>query len=80
MGGCCVLFWPGMTKQIEDFVSNCFTCNIYQKNKLKEYPWEKLGCDLLYFKGSNYLIVVDYFSKFVEIAKLVDNTSSMVIE
>lgn len=46
-----------MSKQIEDFESNCFTCSIPEQNKLNElmiapkistYSWEKLGCDLFY--------------------------------
>lgn len=40
-------------------------------------PWEKVG--LFHFKGSEYLLCVDYFSKFPEISKLRDTTSGSVI-
>ncbi|XP_021341716.1 uncharacterized protein K02A2.6-like [Mizuhopecten yessoensis] len=42
-------------------------------------PWQRAGTDLFYFKGSNYLLVVDYFSRFVEIAKLDSTTSEDII-
>ena len=65
-----------MNKQIEDLILNCFTCLKYQKHNAKdplmqkEVPyrtWETLGIDLFNLNGKNYLIVIDYFRKFVEI-------------
>ena len=43
-----------------------------------ERPWQTVGSDLFELNGSNYLLVVDYLSAFVEIAKL-NNTSSASI-
>ena len=31
-----ILFWPGMNSQIQDVVSNCNICNMYQKRNTKE--------------------------------------------
>ena len=43
-----------------------------------ELPWQTVGSDLFELNDSNYLLVVDYLSAFVEIAKL-NNTSSASI-
>ena len=43
---------------------------------LPDYPWQMIGSDL---SGEHYLLVVDYFSKFPEIAKLTSTTSTAVI-
>ena len=44
-----------------------------------ERPWQKLGSDLLHFNASNYLLVIDYFSRYIEIAKLNALTSASTI-
>jgi len=31
-----VLHWPGMNSQIEDVVSSCQTCSMYQRSQMKE--------------------------------------------
>ncbi|XP_056022031.1 uncharacterized protein LOC130054940 [Ostrea edulis] len=42
-------------------------------------PWQKIGLDLFELNGKHYLIVVDYFSNFIEIDLLTFMTSSRVI-
>ena len=44
------------------------------------YPWEKVGTDLFHWKEIEYLLVVDYFSRYIEIAKLTKATSVAIIE
>lgn len=84
-----ILFWPNMNKEIEDLILNCSTCLRFQKSNPKEPlmpkevpfgPWEVLGTDLFYFQGRDFLIVIDYFSKFVEIAELKELSSLAVIK
>ena len=47
---------------------------------LPDYPWQKIETDLFFMNGANYLIAVDYFSRYFEIIKLKSTTSSSVIE
>jgi len=41
-------------------------------------PWQKVGVDLFEYKKS-YIIIIDYFSRFIEIAKLTSTSSTAVI-
>lgn len=82
------MFWPGMISQIEDMILRCSTCIDQRPQNSKETlithdipgkPWIKLGSDMFQYNGEHYLIVVDYCSKFFEIAKLNEIGSSEVI-
>ena len=46
---------------------------------LLNYPWERVAADLFELKGSPYLLVADYYSRFVEVQKLTTTTSSNII-
>ena len=47
--------------------------------ELPTYPFQKVGTDLFYFKGTTYLLVVDYFSRYPEIKKLSNTTTNCLI-
>ena len=44
-----------------------------------ERPWQKVGVDIFTFQRKDYLLVVDYYSKYPEIAHLPDKTASTVV-
>ena len=46
---------------------------------LPDYPWQMIGTDLFELSGEHYLLVVDYFSRYPEIAKLASTTSAPLI-
>ena len=81
------VWWPGISKQVEDFVRRCPTCmkntpppvEPMLQSSLPTHPWEKVGADLFQLKDSTYLIVVDYYSRYMEIQKLTSITSAGVI-
>lgn len=77
-----------MCKQIEDMVLKCAVCNTFKNSHVKEpltshdipeRSWAKLGVDLFHFDQSEYLLCVDYFSKYAKTAKLPQTTSQHVI-
>src|SRR5678815_3190257 len=44
-----------------------------------ERPWQKVGADIFTLYSRDYLLVVDYFSKFPEICHLESKTASSVV-
>ena len=42
-------------------------------------PWQVLGTHLFHFKGRDYLLVVDFYSRYIEMALLSSTSSSMVV-
>lgn len=83
------LYWPGMSAQIEEVIRNCSLCADFQ-NKLPrqplkptetpELPFEEVASDLFEFESQQYILVVDYYSKFIEVNKLKDTRGCTVIE
>ena len=49
-------------------------------SEVPPHPWHTLGSDLFYFKRNDFLIVVDYFSKFLIVRKIPNSTSSAIIK
>ncbi|XP_056016955.1 uncharacterized protein K02A2.6-like [Ostrea edulis] len=84
-----VMFWPSMGSHIEDIISKCSICACQQRenprenlipHKIPDRPWSKIAMDLFEFCGNQYLISVDCYSKWPEIAKLEQSTSNCVIQ
>ena len=84
-----ILFWPQMTQHIEDKVRKCAICTIYSRRNLKEpmipheiptKPWEKVGVDVMHFNNKDYVVVVDYFSKFPEMMLIIDKTAKVLAD
>lgn len=48
-------------------------------SSLPDLPWQKVGTDLFEWKRNHYLLIVDYFSRFIEISKLTRTTSEDII-
>ena len=44
------------------------------------HPWHMLGTDLFYFRKQDFLILIDYFSKFLVVRKLPNSTSNAAIK
>ena len=83
-----VLFWPNMTKDIEEYVKCCKTCERFRKSNAKEpliphpiphRPWEVVGADVLEYRGDNFLVIKDYYSKWIELIKLNSKTAKELI-
>ena len=82
------VWWPGIMREIENMISQCHTCaRQFSPRKepmipteLPDYPWQRVGTDLFHLNGDNYLVVVDYFSRYPEIKKLSSTTSTAIIQ
>ena len=61
------IWWPGISKTINDMVKQCSTCSKHFKPRmiptpLPDYPWQKVSSDLFQLDGAQYIVVVDYYS------------------
>lgn len=83
-----VMWWPGMGAAIERTVLGCDTCQRHRPanprqplapHPVPELPWQVLATDIFELSGKQHLLVVDYYSKFVEIALLPNLQSATVI-
>ena len=83
-----ILFRPGMSSQIEEKVSQCSLCTQFQRAQpreamiiqdLPDRMWSKVGTDLFEYNGGHHLLCVDYYSKWIEVAKLDNLTSGNII-
>ena len=83
-----ILHWPNMNKDVYDTVSRCDVCqeNRYvqqqqplQMHERPDRPWAKVACDIFYLKQVPYLLTVDYYSHYPEIALLSNESSRQVI-
>ena len=83
------LYWPGMSSQVEAKVKDCSTCHDYAAAQQKEpmmpsktpdYPWAEAASDIFTFKSKNYVLSVDYYSKYIEVTELNDLSAFSTIE
>ncbi|UYV72761.1 K02A2.6-like [Cordylochernes scorpioides] len=82
------VWWPGIGQEIQGMVKTCEKCIENQPlkheplipNDFPERPWQKVGMDLFHYEGSEYLVVVDYFSRFIEVVRLTKLSSEAVVD
>ena len=69
-------------------ITKCIICQIHRKSNTKEplkqhdrplNPWAKIATYLFSWNNDNYLVRVDYFSRFFEMEKLGSTSSKAVI-
>ena len=76
------MYWPNLRKELEELVLNCQLCLKHSQAKCKPkptpsfgqeipvIPWTKLASDIFHFQNDNYLLIVDFTSRFPIIRKL----------
>ncbi|XP_056151372.1 uncharacterized protein K02A2.6-like [Lampris incognitus] len=82
------IWWPGLTSQIKQKVENCEICAREAHNApepllttpLPDRPWQRVAADLFQWNNAMYLVVIDYFSRYIEVANLSSTTTTHVTE
>ena len=68
-----------MNSQVEEKIKNCSICHDYAPAQPKEpmipgktpvYPWAEVASDTFTFQSENYVLLVDYLSKYIEVIEL----------
>ena len=84
-----MFYWPSMNAQVKEAVEACSSCALYRPSQQKEpmlghtipeRPWQKVASDLFEDEGKDYILLADYYSKFVEYTELQDTSSAAVIK
>lgn len=82
------VWWSGIGRDIDATIEACQHCREHQKTKQEEplrpsvipnRPWERLGADLFAHKRCHYLVVVDYYSRWIEVKLLATTTTIAVV-
>ena len=82
------LFWPRISSDISQMVSDCCICqerrNANPKEPLKshsapEYPWQVVATDLFTWDNKEFLVITDYYSRYFEVTQISNTRSSTII-
>lgn len=84
------VWWPNVDTNAEEFVKACHDCQIVSpgpppepmsRSVLPDRPWTDVAIDIMgpLPWGCSILVVVDYYSRFFEVAKLVATTTEEII-
>ena len=71
------VWWPGLGKQISNEVQSCKICyklgcqpvEPLLSTPFPQLPWQKVGTDLFTWNSTKYLLVIDYYSRYIEVAE-----------
>ena len=82
------VFWPGISNDIRETVEKCGICQASSKaarpvgnvSDVPPHTWHTLGTDLFYWNKIDYLVIRDYFSKYLIIRRLPNSSSHVVIK
>ena len=81
------IWWPGLSKELEELILNCRECLKAQQQRpqpltptpLPALPWQKVASDLFEWNQSVYLLIVDYYSRYIAIARVNRPTMAEVV-
>ena len=82
------VFWPGISNEIRETVEKCGICQASSKaakpvgnvSDVPPHAWHTLGTDLFYWNKIDYLVIRDYFSKYLIMRRLPNSSTHAVIK
>ena len=82
------VFWPGISNDIREAVEKCGICQASSKSSklignvsdVPPHTWHMLGTDLFYWNKIDYLVIRDYFSKYLIMRRLPNSSTHVVIK
>ena len=78
-----------MNVQLKQFIASCEVCNAFQTKNQKETllsheipnrPWSKVASDIFEWNKEHYLVLVDYYSDWIEFDLMKNQTAAEIID
>lgn len=81
------VWWPGITSAVKQMVERCETCAREAQTpvepllttELPSRPWQRVAADLFQWQNGNYLVLIDYFSRYIEVCTLPSTSAKQTI-
>lgn len=79
------VWWPEITRDVKRVVGACEHCQTYRPSQQKEplmttplpsRPFGKVAIDLCLHQGQNYLVMVDYYTRWIEVLHVRSTTTA----
>ncbi|XP_058816749.1 uncharacterized protein K02A2.6-like [Topomyia yanbarensis] len=85
------VWWPGIDRDVEQTVKGCKSCTIVsaldppeplKRTQMPERPWIDLAADFVgpLPSGHNLLVIVDYFTRFIEVIVMKQITAPLTVK
>ena len=78
-----------MNVQLKQFIASCEACNTFQTKNQKETlrsheipngPWSKVASDIFEWNKEYYLVLVDYYSDWIDFDLMNNQTAAEIID
>ena len=83
------LYWPRMSTELKEYIAKCDVCMAHRSEQCKEpiqqhdfaaRPWSKVAVDLCDLDRRTLLVISDYYSNYIEVARVTSITSRSIIK
>lgn len=85
------VWWPGLDVEVEKFVKSCRDCTLVSnatapepliRSEMPDRPWVHVAVDFMgpLPSGHNLLVIVDYYSRFVEVVVMKEISAKSTIQ
>lgn len=83
------VWWPSINSDLQTFISQCEHCNKHKPanrkepmipGDLPEIKWYRVSTDLLEHRGTKYMVVVDCYSRYLEVIHTHTTTACTIIQ
>lgn len=83
-------YWPGIYSDIKNLVSSCAVCQKYRRSNMTEpllsheipssLPFNKIAADIAECHGKHYLVIIDFYSRWLEVYEIPNKTSFTIVK
>jgi transposase InsO family protein len=83
-----LFWWPGVNESISLYIHECENCiknsrvlhEPWTESPIPKGPWCEIGVDIFEFKNELFVIMIDYYSKWIEVERVPSQTAEIVCD